>query len=117
MEMERVTEFPHTHMDRRPRKRPRLGWDVVPQVPKAQLGMFCGQEVGNVTSFASSRAPSDHTSSLFVKGVARNGSPPWRGDDKDGHYMFALGDNLTSRCNYTSSPSKKFTFIACMMTI
>ncbi|GFZ07855.1 LAMMER-type protein kinase AFC2 [Actinidia rufa] len=60
--------------------------------------MFCGQEVGNVTSFASSRAPSDHTSStLFVKGVARNGSPPWREDDKDGHYMFALGDNLTSR--------------------
>ncbi|KAA8542234.1 hypothetical protein F0562_023630 [Nyssa sinensis] len=34
MEMERVTEFPHTHMDRRPRKRPRLGWDVVPQAPK-----------------------------------------------------------------------------------
>ncbi|KAK2974658.1 hypothetical protein RJ640_030266 [Escallonia rubra] len=98
MEMERVTEFPHTHMDRRPRKRPRLGWDVVPQASKAQLGLFCGQEVGNVTSFASSRAPSDHTSSSFyVKGVDRNGSPPWRDDDKDGHYMFAIGDNLTSR--------------------
>ncbi|KAK3006064.1 hypothetical protein RJ639_016296 [Escallonia herrerae] len=98
MEMERLTEFPHTHMDRRPRKRPRLGWDVVPQASKAQLGLFCGQEVGNVTSFASSRAPSDHTSSsLYVKGVDRNGSPPWRDDDKDGHYMFAIGDNLTSR--------------------
>ncbi|PIA51598.1 hypothetical protein AQUCO_01100447v1 [Aquilegia coerulea] len=95
MEMEcPPTEFPHTThmMDRRPRKRPRLGWDV-PQLPKAQIGMFCGQDVGNVTSYA----PSDHTSSLFVKGVARNGSPPWRDDDKDGHYMFALGDNLTSR--------------------
>lgn len=92
-----MTEFPHTHMDRRPRKRPRLGWDV-PQQPKAQLGLNCGQEVGNVTSFASARAPSDHTtSSLFLKGVARNGSPPWRDDDKDGHYMFALGENLTSR--------------------
>lgn len=33
MEMERVFEFPHTHMDRRPRKRARLGWDV-PEVPK-----------------------------------------------------------------------------------
>lgn len=28
MEMECMTEFPHTHMDRRPRKRPRLAWDV-----------------------------------------------------------------------------------------
>ncbi|KAK6920614.1 Protein kinase domain [Dillenia turbinata] len=104
MEMERVTEFPHTLMDRRPRKRPRLAWDVLPQRPKclfsqAQLGLFCAQEVGNVTSFASSKAPSDHTtsSSVSVKGVAQNGSPPWRDDDKDGHYMFALGENLTSR--------------------
>ncbi|GAY47275.1 hypothetical protein WN943_013470 [Citrus x changshan-huyou] len=98
MEMERVTEFPFSNLDRRPRKRARLGWDV-PQVPKAQVGLFCGQEVGNVTSFAPPRAPSDHvtSSSLFVKGVARNGSPPWREDDKDGHYMFALGENLTSR--------------------
>ncbi|XP_010248692.1 PREDICTED: serine/threonine-protein kinase AFC2-like isoform X1 [Nelumbo nucifera] len=97
MEMEFLTEFPHTHMDRRPRKRPKLAWDV-PQMPKAQPGNFCGQEVGNLTSFAPSRAPSDHTSSsLLIKGVARNGSPPWRDDDKDGHYMFALGENLTSR--------------------
>ncbi|KAF5959037.1 hypothetical protein HYC85_000246 [Camellia sinensis] len=28
MEMEYVTEFHHTHTDRRPKKRPRLGWDV-----------------------------------------------------------------------------------------
>ncbi|KAI5665091.1 hypothetical protein M9H77_24414 [Catharanthus roseus] len=105
MEMERVTEFPLTHLDRRPRKRPRLGWDVVPETPfqtqvapKAQLGLFCGQELGNVTSYASSRATPEHsTSSLFNKGVARIGSPPWRGDDKDGHYLFELGENLTSR--------------------
>ncbi|XP_034673086.1 serine/threonine-protein kinase AFC2 isoform X1 [Vitis riparia] len=104
MEMlERVTEFPHTHMDRRPRKRPRLGWDVLPQASKAQLGMFCGQEVGNVASFAPSKAHSDQTtSSMFVKGVARNGSPPWREDDKDGHYIFALGENLTSRYKINS---------------
>ncbi|KAI9173386.1 hypothetical protein LWI28_000577 [Acer negundo] len=97
MEMERVTEFPLTRLDRRPRKRARLGWDV-PEASKAQVGLFCGQELGNVTSFAPSRALSDHTtSSLFVKGVDRNGSPPWREDDKDGHYMFAVGDNLNSR--------------------
>ncbi|KAJ8431422.1 hypothetical protein Cgig2_004454 [Carnegiea gigantea] len=96
MEMERVTEFP---LDRRPRKRPRLGWDVAPQIPKAPIGIFYGQEVGNVASYAPSAASSEHdtTSSLFSKGVARNGSPPWRKDDKDGHYMFELGENLTSR--------------------
>ncbi|KAI7985802.1 putative ion channel POLLUX-like 1 [Camellia lanceoleosa] len=35
MEMERVIEFPRADMDRRPRKRPRLGWDVAPQALKA----------------------------------------------------------------------------------
>ncbi|KAK4402462.1 Serine/threonine-protein kinase AFC2 [Sesamum angolense] len=49
-----------------------LGWDVLPQAPKAQLGLFSGQEIGNVTSYAPSRALSDHPSSLFVKGLARN---------------------------------------------
>ncbi|CAJ1943741.1 unnamed protein product [Sphenostylis stenocarpa] len=97
MEMERVFEFPHSHMDRRPRKRARLGWDI-PEVPKAQVGLFCGQDVGAISSYAPSRGPSEHTTcSLFVKAVAQNGSPPWREDDKDGHYMFALGENLTSR--------------------
>lgn len=35
----------------------------------------------------------------------RDGSPPMREDDKDGHYVFAVGDNLTSRCNYLPSSS------------
>jgi len=77
--------------------------------------LFCGQEVENISSYA----PSEHniTSSLF-KGVARNGSPPWRDDDKDGHYMFELGDNLTSRCNYTlPSLINKFTFMLNMFKI
>ncbi|RWW43236.1 hypothetical protein BHE74_00051131, partial [Ensete ventricosum] len=30
MEIECLKEFPHPLMDRRPRKRPRLGWDVDP---------------------------------------------------------------------------------------
>ncbi|XP_047316851.1 serine/threonine-protein kinase AFC2 isoform X1 [Impatiens glandulifera] len=97
MEMERVTEFPHAHMDRRPRKRPRLGWDVAPLPSKAQLGILCGQEIGNLASLSSSKTSSNQTSSFFLKGVDGNGSPPWREDDKDGHFMFELGENLTSR--------------------
>ncbi|KAL9665751.1 hypothetical protein QQ045_000071 [Rhodiola kirilowii] len=29
--------------------------------------------------------------------MPRSDSPPWRKDDKDGHYSFAMGDNLTPR--------------------
>ncbi|KAL9235610.1 hypothetical protein vseg_010355 [Gypsophila vaccaria] len=99
METERVTEFPMNHLDRRPRKRPRLGWDVAPLISKAQIGLFYGQDVGNVPSFAPSSEISDTStcSSLFLKGASRNGSPPRREDDKDGHYIFELGENLTSR--------------------
>uniref|UniRef100_A0A3Q7FRB1 dual-specificity kinase n=2 Tax=Solanum subgen. Lycopersicon TaxID=49274 RepID=A0A3Q7FRB1_SOLLC len=134
METERVTGFPLTNLDRRPRKRARLGWDVLPEPPKvweslslyvfyvvsridlllfihdmvfflagflyfrAQLGLFCGQDVGNVTSYASSRQLTDLTSAPFtIKGVAQNGSPPRREDDKDGHFVFELGENLTPR--------------------
>ncbi|RDX58215.1 Serine/threonine-protein kinase AFC2, partial [Mucuna pruriens] len=84
MEMERFFEFPHTHMDRRPRKRARLGWDI-PDVPKicwnmcrlgmfdsgnAQVGLFCGPNVGTISSYAPSSGLSEHTtSSLFVKAV------------------------------------------------
>ncbi|CAL5203263.1 unnamed protein product [Lathyrus oleraceus] len=92
MEMERMVEFSRTYMDRPPRKRARLGWDI-PEASKAQVGLFCGQEVENISSYA----PSEHITSSLFKGVARNGSPPWRDDDKDGHYVFELGDNLTSR--------------------
>ncbi|KAM3706202.1 hypothetical protein ACB098_03G135600 [Castanea mollissima] len=97
MEMDYVSEFPHSHMDRRPRKRPRLAWDLAqPQTNKAESGIYCGQDFESGTSFGPSRILPDHAS-LFVKGLAQKGSPPWRDDDKDGHYMFALGDNLTSR--------------------
>ncbi|KAK3005259.1 hypothetical protein RJ639_017025 [Escallonia herrerae] len=95
MEMERATEFPCRNVDRRPKKRPRLAWDIS-QTPKAQSGIYYGQEVGNVSSFGHSRVHSDHAS-LFVKGLTQKGSPPWRDDDKDGHYLFELGENLTSR--------------------
>jgi hypothetical protein len=35
---------------------------------------------------------------IYYSGPPRNISPPWRPDDKDGHYVFAVGDNLTPRC-------------------
>ncbi|KAF7123438.1 hypothetical protein RHSIM_Rhsim12G0039100 [Rhododendron simsii] len=96
MEMEYGNrQYPYSHMDRRPRKRPRLGWDLS-HTPKAQSGIYNGQDVGNVKSFGHSRVVADHAS-LFVKGLAQKGSPPWRDDDKDGHYMFELGENLTLR--------------------
>ncbi|XP_020576875.1 serine/threonine-protein kinase AFC2-like isoform X3 [Phalaenopsis equestris] len=96
MELDCLTELPHAHVDHpRPRKRARLGWDVS---IAPTIGVLCGQEVGDVTSLLSLGASSDHTyCSMHAKGVARNASPPWREDDKDGHYMFDLGENLTSR--------------------
>ncbi|GLT36658.1 hypothetical protein SLA2020_110210 [Shorea laevis] len=96
MEMDYVTEFPHSHMDRRPRKRARLGCEFNQAQEKAQSGMYYGQDVGNMSSFGPSRVLPDHAN-LFEKRLASKGSPPWRDDDKDGHYMFALGENLTSR--------------------
>lgn len=55
--------------------------------------IYCAQEFGAVPSYA--------CSSIYYKGIQRNGSPPWRPDDKDGHYVFAIGENLTPRCKYT----------------
>ena len=54
--------------------------------------VYCAQEFGAVPSYA--------CSSIYYKGIPRNGSPPWRLDDKDGHYVFAIGENLTPRCKY-----------------
>lgn len=95
MEMDYVTEYPHSYMDRRPKKRPRLDWDPS-HTPKAQSGIYYGQEVGNSSSYVHSRLLPDHDN-LYVKGLAQKGSPPRREDDKDGHYMFELGENLTTR--------------------
>ncbi|XP_021275660.1 serine/threonine-protein kinase AFC3 isoform X1 [Herrania umbratica] len=53
----------------RTRKRPRLGWDVAPSGPEAQRALV----------------------------TARRSSPPKRDDDHEGHYVFNLGENLTSR--------------------
>ncbi|KAL9266269.1 Serine/threonine-protein kinase AFC2-like protein [Drosera capensis] len=98
MEMECVVEVPLTILDRRPRKRARLGWDDAPLLPMAELGLLFGQQVMNAPISAPQGALSDHpTSSQVMKEVVRNGSPPKRNDDKDGHYVFEIGENLTSR--------------------
>ena len=64
-----------------------------------QLGL-CGQEVVNAISAAALGLSSGCVSSQVNQEQPRDGSPPLREDDKDGHYVFAVGDNLTSRCNY-----------------
>uniref|UniRef100_A0A2P2LFD0 dual-specificity kinase n=2 Tax=Rhizophora mucronata TaxID=61149 RepID=A0A2P2LFD0_RHIMU len=98
METQRITECPHRNMDKRPRKRPRLTWDMpplplFPQPPKVFPGLYCGQDfgLGGVPNYAYPNA--------FYGDVRlpRHGSPPWRPDDKDGHYVFVVGENLTPR--------------------
>lgn len=54
--------------------------------------LYYGQE------FASGVAPSFVYPNMFYNGFPRQGSPPWRPDDKDGHFVFVVGDTLTPRC-------------------
>ncbi|XP_052172980.1 serine/threonine-protein kinase AFC1 isoform X2 [Diospyros lotus] len=107
METQTIMDFPLKNMDKRPRKRARLTWDMPPPVPpppKKQLerkklrkivtvlpAIYYGQELADVT------VPNYAYSSMYSRGVPRAGSPPWRPDDKDGHYVFAVGENLTPR--------------------
>ncbi|KAF9598876.1 hypothetical protein IFM89_032730 [Coptis chinensis] len=91
METQWITELPHSNMDKRPRKRARLTWDMPPPLHKGIPPVYCGQEYINGVA-------SNHGfSSMYYKVQPRNLSPPWRNDDKEGHYVFAIGDNLTHR--------------------
>ncbi|CAM8998962.1 unnamed protein product [Rhodiola kirilowii] len=98
METERVVEFPIVNMDKRPRNRQRLGWDV----PQVMPMYFYGLEVGNMINVMPSVALSldiANRINTFSHGLLNviplSDSPPWRKDDKDGHYTFDIGDNLT----------------------
>ncbi|CAD6243811.1 unnamed protein product [Miscanthus lutarioriparius] len=110
--MECIAEMPRAPLDSRPRKRQRLGWDVGPaemyQVTRPRLGWdvgpaemyqlgLCGQEVVNAISAVALGLSSGCVSSQVNQEQPRDGCPPLREDDKDGHYVFAVGDNLTSR--------------------
>ncbi|KAK7311806.1 hypothetical protein RJT34_10177 [Clitoria ternatea] len=68
----------NNHMEReRTRKRPRLTWDVAPpSAPEAQRALPVTSDDG-----------------IERKHV----SPPRRDDDREGHYVFNLGENLTPR--------------------
>ena len=35
------------------------------------------------------------------EGSGRRASPPKRDDDRDGHYVFSLGENLIPRCEFS----------------
>ena len=59
----------------------------------------------NALSAAALGLSSGCVSSQVNQEQPRDGSPPLREDDKDGHFVFAVGDNLTSRCNYLPSSS------------
>lgn len=94
MEMQRVKEFPRKSMDKRPRKRPRLTWDVAPAIPpppRVLPAIYCGQE------FANGTLPNFVYSSMFYPTIPCASSPPWRPDNKDGHYVFVAGEYLTPR--------------------
>lgn len=61
----------------RTRKRPRLAWDVAPPPPsEAQRALPVSGDEG------------------FQR---KHVSPPRRDDDREGHYVFNLGENLTPR--------------------
>jgi len=111
MEAQWLAEYPHQGADKRPRKRPRLAWDVAPTVfqpPKAIPMLYCGQELIN-GNFATAFVPPPP---IYYTGPPRNLSPPWRPDDKDGHYVFAVGENLTPRCIFPPLNDILFTLLA-----
>ncbi|KAA0065022.1 serine/threonine-protein kinase AFC3 [Cucumis melo var. makuwa] len=56
------------------RKRPRSAWDVVPPAQEANKAL-----------------------AVVKNEVKRHASPPRRDDDREGHYVFNLGENLTPR--------------------
>ncbi|KAF5461575.1 hypothetical protein F2P56_017657 [Juglans regia] len=62
--------------EQRIRKRPRLTWDVAPSEPQVKRAQVVSNEGVN---------------------RRRHASPPRRDDDREGHYVFNLGENLTPR--------------------
>ncbi|KAG9130685.1 hypothetical protein Leryth_018084 [Lithospermum erythrorhizon] len=95
MEMQFISDYSrNAQIDRRPNKRPRLDFDIS-HTSKVRSGVYYGQDVGNASGYRHSRVFPEHDN-RYVKGLTRKGSPPLREDDKDGHYIFELGENLTT---------------------
>jgi len=107
---------PHM-LDENPRKRRKLtsSWDVLPSQLQVQPTLiFTGKDFGigsrngegqnapllagaEVSISVSDCSRSTSSNIQSKEEGSRSGSPPWRSDDKDGHYMFEIGENLTSR--------------------
>ncbi|RWV97239.1 hypothetical protein BHE74_00002701 [Ensete ventricosum] len=104
MQTQWMAEFPHAATDKRPRKRPRLTWDVPPQIPPAMVPvtLYCGKEAAHIAG------ANQLLQSFYDGGVPRYASPPWRGDNKDGHYIFSIGDNLTPRYRILSKMGEDY---------
>ncbi|KAG2325046.1 hypothetical protein Bca4012_039534 [Brassica carinata] len=96
LETRRNVEFPHRNVDKRPRKRPRLTWDAAPPLPPPPHAVYPPPSYYG-PEFASGVVPSFVYPNVFYNGLPRQGSPPWRPDDKDGHFSFVVGDTLTPR--------------------
>jgi len=104
-------------LDENPRKRRKLtsSWDVLPSQLQVQPTLiFTGKDFGigsrngegqnapllagaEVSISVSDCSRSTSSNIQSKEEGSRSGSPPWRSDDKDGHYMFEIGENLTSR--------------------
>ncbi|XP_020597948.1 serine/threonine-protein kinase AFC1-like isoform X3 [Phalaenopsis equestris] len=95
METQSAAAYPHGAMEKRPRKRPRLTWDMPPLLPLvAPSTLYCRQE------FVNGYGVNYAISSYYYNELHHHASPPWRADDKDGHYVFGVGENLTPRCTF-----------------
>ncbi|KAH9323496.1 hypothetical protein KI387_018135, partial [Taxus chinensis] len=103
MSMSRSSLSKRTFNGRISRKRRRLSslWDVLPSGSKAhEILDFSGQDDAYLKRDVIEAETLPLSLSLKSNGdqqFSHKLSPPWRNDDKEGHYVFALGDNLTSR--------------------
>lgn len=53
METQRVVDFSRRSVDKRPRKRPRLAWDMPPVVPPPKVFLLSFSYAANFTKFVS----------------------------------------------------------------
>lgn len=88
----------------RVRKRPRMTWDEAPAEPEVCLpyssltfrnfGLCGDKKTKRFCLFFVQAKRAGHGSDGKVL------SPPLREDDRDGHYVFSLRENLTPRCEF-----------------
>ncbi|KAH6559449.1 hypothetical protein KP509_1Z008500 [Ceratopteris richardii] len=88
--------------DRRPEKRGRIVYDDSitgrrgEAQPSTHIGYHYMEHERHDRGGAAVQAGTG-PASMNACGTTRAQSPPWREDDKDGHYVFELGENITPR--------------------